>query len=660
MTRRSVVSLFSGALGLDLGLEQAGFRIRVAVECNKYAAETIRRNRPEIPVIERKLGEVTTEEILDVAGLRPGEPTLVTGGPSCQAFSTVGQRGSLRDPRGCMFREFLRIVREAEPEFFVMENVPGVLSAAVRHRPLKERGPGYPPLAADEELGSAFRVILRELACLDYLTVFDILTSADYGVPQVRKRALFLGSRDARPIRMPEPTHGENSNNGIRPWITLRDALRGLRVKENEYYGFPPSKLRMLRRIPEGGNWRDLPPRLQEEALGKAYVSWGGRVGFFRRLAWDRPSPALTTRPDSKATMFCHPDELRPLAISEYARIQTFPAGWEFAGPLRQQFVQAGNAVPVHLGRALGESVRSAMRSRKTVGVPKAVICRNRGVVERLAARPRTVLNPTRMRKRRGIDAAREWLGEENNRAELLRHLIVEDDGPVPVDTARELRLLRQKARRVTGRLEELYGSPRHGNHKNPLDELVFILLSQMTTGPSYGRVFSRLKSAVSSWDDVLTMPMRELKSVIKDAGLSHQKGPRLKQIFRAIIREFGELSLKDLRKMSDEEAEGFLCSLPGVGVKSAKCVLMYSLGREVLPVDTHVRRVAVCLGLLDDETPHARVHDEIEMVVAPRDRYGFHVNALAHGRAVCLARHPRCGECELRRACRAFSEKNR
>src|SRR5689334_10301930 len=130
----SVISLFSGGLGLDLGLEQAGFTIRAAVESDRFAAQTIRQNRPNIPLIERKLELVTTKEILEAAGLEHCSPTVVTGGPSCQAFSTAGQRGSISDPRGEMFREFLRVVKETRPRFFVMENVKGILSAAIKHR----------------------------------------------------------------------------------------------------------------------------------------------------------------------------------------------------------------------------------------------------------------------------------------------------------------------------------------------------------------------------------------------------------------------------------------------------------------------------------------------------------------------------------------------
>src|SRR5262245_28204789 len=110
-----IVSLFSGALGLDLGLEQAGFRLRVAVECNRFAAETVRRNRPDVPLIHRRIEDVTTKDILTAAGLKPGEAAVVTAGPSCQAFSTAGQRGSMGDPRGVMFREFVRVVHDARP-----------------------------------------------------------------------------------------------------------------------------------------------------------------------------------------------------------------------------------------------------------------------------------------------------------------------------------------------------------------------------------------------------------------------------------------------------------------------------------------------------------------------------------------------------------------
>ena len=162
----------------------------------------------------------------------------------------------------------------------------------------------------------------------------------------------------------------------------------------------------------------------------------------------------------------------------------------------------------------------------------------------------------------------------------------------------KDARRLRVMASRATVLLAREYGSPSHNNKNDPLDELVFIILSQMTTSPSFERVYSRLKASASRWEDVLDIPVRELKRTIKDAGLSNQKAPRLKAIFARLKRDFGSVSLDALRDMRDREAEDYLVSLPGVQRKTAKCVLMYSLGRLVLPVDTHVLRVARRLGL--------------------------------------------------------------
>jgi DNA (cytosine-5)-methyltransferase 1 len=412
MARRklSIISLFSGALGLDLGLERAGFEIRVAVECNKYAAATIRHNRPDIPVIERRIESVTTQEILDAAGLDRGEPFIVTAGPSCQAFSTVGQRGSMGDPRGVMFREFLRVVRESEPEFFVMENVKGVLSAAIKHRPLGERGASYPPLSAEEELGSAFRLILTELQWTNYHVVFDVLNAADFAAAQLRERVLFIGSRDGRRVTMPSPTHERRPSNGQMKWVTLRDALRGLRDPNPAFVELAKSKKKYLKLIPQGGNWRDLPPKLQREAMGKAYDSWGGRIGFCRRLSWREPAPSLTTKPDGRATMLCHPTELRPLSVREYARLQQYPDEWEFCGGIPQQYRQMGNAVPLCIGEGVGRSIRKARRRKARQELLGTIVCDDEALLNRLANRPKTILNPIRMRAVKDAQASKEWL----------------------------------------------------------------------------------------------------------------------------------------------------------------------------------------------------------------------------------------------------------
>lgn len=209
-----------------------------------------------------------------------------------------------------------------------------------------------------------------------------------------------------------------------------------------------------------------------------------------------------------------------------------------------------------------------------------------------------------------------------------------------------------RRFRRIVQILEQTYGSPRHGNKDDPLDELFYIILSQMTTAKSFGRVFDRLKSAIPDWAMLLDLPTRRIKVLIKDAGLSNQKAPRIQEIVRRVVRDFGAADLSVLRAMTDEAAQEYLTSLPGVGVKTAKCVMMYALGREVLPVDTHVARVARRLGLLPAGTPNGRIHEVLEEVVPARWRYSFHVNAVAHGQKACLAPRPQCIECPLHRLC--------
>lgn len=404
-------------MGLDLGLEAAGGGIRTAVtvEINSKAAETIKLNRPNLPVFNKPIEQVSTKEILETAGLKVGEAFAVIGGPCCQSFSTAGKRLSISDEkRGGLFRHFVRIVREARPRFFIMENVKGVLSAAISHRPLNKRGPGFPPLSEDEEFGSALKVICHELAQLGYSVIYNLVNCADYGVPQKRYRVVFIGSRDNEDVQIPARTHFENQEPR---WVTMKESLASLKDNSPEYLRFSEERARLLELLKAGENWTSLPKKLQKVALGNAYQSWGGRVGFCRRLSWDKPCPTLTTAPNGRATTLCHPSEVRPLSIKEYSRIQQFPDDWSFAGSTGQKYMQIGNAVPIGLGKALGEALLklAAKRGRK----PKSkkgssfegkVSCADKKLEGRLAKRTKTKLNPPRMRRIKSVEAAKAWM----------------------------------------------------------------------------------------------------------------------------------------------------------------------------------------------------------------------------------------------------------
>lgn len=375
--RLPMISLFTGAGGLDLGLEQAGFETRIAVEIDKWARQTLETNRsyfshPCFPLLE-DVTKPSAEEIVEAAGLRPGEAELVAGGPPCQSFSTAGRRGSFGDPRGGLFRNFAAVVGAARPRFFVMENVRGLLSAAISHRPLAERGPGYPPLTPEEEQGSAFQVIRRVFEEeLGYQITCGWVDAADYGVPQNRKRVIVLGSRDQEfrynslHAMMPRTHCGRQA--------TLRDAIWGLRGLHHEYLPYSPDRAEIMSHIPAGKNWRWLRDHQEfgreftARVMGGAWEAEGGKVGFFRRLSWDKPSPTLPTSPIQKSTFLCHPEETRPLSVQEYAAIQQFPRDYVFAGGTGQKYKQIGNAVPVGLGNAIGEALRTVRREEWATG----------------------------------------------------------------------------------------------------------------------------------------------------------------------------------------------------------------------------------------------------------------------------------------------------
>jgi DNA (cytosine-5)-methyltransferase 1 len=371
------ISLFTGAYGLDLGLEQAGFHTVTVVEKDCDATKTITLNRPFLQesAIPREIQNVSSQELLQEGGrvfnlgraLQPGEVDLVTGGPPCQPFSTAGKRGSVMDPRGSLFMDFIRIVKEVQPRFFLMENVKGLLSAPLRHRPINQRGKDYPPLEPDEMPGSALKVVLSEMKNIGYNVVYNLLEAADYGVPQNRERVIFIGSRDGETPTFPIPKYCQDGK--ILPkWRTLKDALTALVDTEIEFMSYAESRLKYLRLLEAGQNWKHLPEELKQEAMGGAYNSGGGKVGFYRRLSWDKPSPTITTSPHQKATDMCHPVELRSLTVRESARIQTFPDDWIFYGSVSSKYKQIGNAVPVLLAKEIGSYLFNLIHGNKSKG----------------------------------------------------------------------------------------------------------------------------------------------------------------------------------------------------------------------------------------------------------------------------------------------------
>lgn len=328
----SVVELFAGAGGLALGMEQAGLQCAMLNEINRDACQTLRVNRPTWDVRE---GDVTELDFHEFAG----RIDVVTGGFPCQAFSYAGRKLGFEDARGTLFFEFARAVKEIQPLICVGENVRGLLT---------------------HDQGRTVEGMVSVLDELGYDVVPPrILKAMMYRVPQKRERLLIIGLRRNANLRFNWPIAEKEI-------YTMKDALKKGRlfdsnVPKSAGQKYPLSKKQIMDQVPPGGYWRDLPLPVQKAYMMKSFYLGGGKTGMARRLSWEEPSLTLTCNPAQKQTERCHPDETRPLTVREYARIQTFPDAWQFAGSTSSQYKQIGNAVPVNLARAIGQSLVAAL-----------------------------------------------------------------------------------------------------------------------------------------------------------------------------------------------------------------------------------------------------------------------------------------------------------
>lgn len=420
-------------MGLDLGLESTGqFETVICVEREKAFCDTIRLNHREgrlpkgLKIIEADIAALDPKELFKELGVDPNEIDVVVGGPPCQSFSTAGRRGTVQDPRGTLIWDFLKFVEFVKPKFFLMENVRGLLSAALSHRPIAERpDKGGPPLKPEEEPGSVVRLFAKDLANLKgvayHLDIFEV-NSVNYGAPQIRERVLFIGNIYGATVEFPQPTHGQSPLNGsnpqlsifeeprLKPWRTLGDAIGDLNESDPVVLDFSPRKKSFLEMVPPGSNWRSLPEVAQKESMGKAWHAKGGRSGWWRRLTFDLPSPTLITMPNHASTSLCHPTETRALSIKEYARIQEFPDDWKFSGRVSEQYAQVGNAVPTRLGKIAGEVIYQSL---------SALISAGSKPTSQITGEPRIVYIQSHVRTRQWFKNGKviHWKSGEKNQA---------------------------------------------------------------------------------------------------------------------------------------------------------------------------------------------------------------------------------------------------
>ncbi|MEA1910744.1 MAG: DNA (cytosine-5-)-methyltransferase [Spirochaetota bacterium] len=322
------IELFAGAGGLALGFEKAGIEHSLLNEIDKWACETLRVNRPEWNISQDDIKN------LDFTKFR-NEIDVLTGGFPCQAFSYAGKKLGLNDTRGTLFFEYARAIKEINPKICIAENVRGLFN---------------------HDLGRTLNGMINVLNELGYQVLPPkILKAIHYNVPQKRERLILVAIRK-------DITTEYNYPLPNRTIYALKDALKkgtlfSSDVPDSPGQTYPKRKKEILKMVPPGGYWRDLPLEIQKEYMLKSFYLGGGKTGMARRISWDEPSLTLTCAPAQKQTERCHPDETRPFKVREYARIQTFPDDWIFSGSISQQYKQIGNAVPVNLAKEIAYSV---------------------------------------------------------------------------------------------------------------------------------------------------------------------------------------------------------------------------------------------------------------------------------------------------------------
>jgi len=359
--KRYFVDLFSGAGGLSCGLTIAGFKCAFAVDMNSEAIDTFSVNHKNVPTYVDDVSKLSGTVLKKMIGKK--KISLVCGGPPCQGMSTVGE-GIPDDPRNFLFLQFVRIVNSIKPDFVLIENVTGLLGKK------------------NEKI---LKGILKEFKKMGYVMHVKVLSSENYGVPQKRRRTIFIGNRMAYKISFPKPTHGKNGN--LKPLVTVGDVFANLSYRNGKIHNHDLDSAQITKdiikkrveRIPEGRGIRYeedeselLPKKLWLGIDWKIIDEKRLREEQYHRLGRKDVSPTIMT---SRHTYF-HPTETRYLTCREAAAIQSFPNRYKFVGTVSQQWRQIGNAVPPLLGKAVGKEILKMLKEKKKAKMMESRVIR--------------------------------------------------------------------------------------------------------------------------------------------------------------------------------------------------------------------------------------------------------------------------------------------
>lgn len=597
------VDLYSGAGGLSEGFLDAGFDVHLAVDNDRWACETQRANHASrgVEVLTADLDSPTTLKAVAEKVAAFGRPlTLLIGAPPCQGFSRSNVRTRTRgNPQNQHIYTFLRYVRRLRPPFVLLENVAGMETFD---------GGGLP------------REIVRLLERAGYHADVAVLNAADFGVPQKRHRIFFLANRVGVVNYFPSARLAPES------WTTVWEAIGDLPSLPNGCAGGPlpysawrpssyaqrmrknasthvdgtwvskstPLIVARYRRIPQGGNWRDIPDRLMRNYADKSRChQW-----IYRRLAADEPAVVIT---NYRKSMLIHPYDHRGLSVREASRLQSFPDNFTFKGGILYQQQQVANAVPPLLARAVASTILSKMIWTAT---PLSALAH---------------MAPDLVAKGRG--QRRSY-------------------GRPPADTVRYFRS--RLSRWASTSLRELPWR----KTSDPFRILVAEVLLQKTTAAQVVEPWREIVGRYPSPEAMARADLRWLRDVVAPIGLP-ARAARLKAAAQTLVREYGGMVPRERKD---------LASLPGLGPYAAAAVACFAFGQPVPLVDSNIIRIlGRFFGL---SSPAARPRSDPRVwrfaaTLVPKNSPGSYHRALIDlGGLICTARKPKCGICPLKARC--------
>lgn len=370
-----VIDLFAGVGGLSYGFAHDDeFEILAANEILEPMALAYSSNHPSVKMYNKDIKDFSLDDLTKDLGVKKGDIDIVVGGPPCQAYSTVGKR-LIDDPRGKLFQEYYRILKELKPKIFVFENVKGLLSM---------------------QRGNLIKAIISLFESIGYHMQMRLLNAADYGAPQMRERVILVGTLDAKPFKYPKPTHydpkiAHPADLSLKPYVSLGEALGDLpsmkagesatkyacepqndyqrlmrenapeEIQEHEVPKNSAKLVAIMEALPDGGSPKDIPEALRPNS---------GFANCYCRLWWDKPSTTITRNLGCPSSSRCiHPRDPRPLSTREGARLQGFPDNYIFCGKRGDKHLQIGNAVPTFLSIAIKDSVKSYLKGEEIDGL---------------------------------------------------------------------------------------------------------------------------------------------------------------------------------------------------------------------------------------------------------------------------------------------------